>query len=354
VIGTERGRVALLFRGDRAHQDGEAARSGRLGPVFRALEEEGIGTVPCVFSEDARDDVRHELREVDGVLVWVDPVTGNNDRSALDDLLREVARDGPWVSAHPDAVLRMGTKQVLYDTRRLGWGSDVDLYRSFDEFVERFPARLSSGDGARVLKQHRVNGGIGVWKVEPVEPAASTREPLVRIQGARHRGDTTEDLTLGEFMTRCEPYFRYSGGEGRLVDQPYQPRIAEGLVRCYLVQREVVGFCGQYPAENIAPDRVLGLPAAKTMFRPDDPQFARLRSRMETEWVPQLQAQLGLDDASLPLLWDADFMYGPPTDDGADSHVLCEINVSAVTPFPELAPVKIARAARAKIGARTR
>jgi uncharacterized protein DUF6815 len=354
MIGAEHGRVALLFRGDRAHQDGGAARSGRLGPVFRALEDEGIGTVPCVFSEDALDDMRGDLLGVDGVLVWVDPVTGSTDRSALDDVLREVARNGAWVSAHPDVVLRMGTKEVLYDTRQLGWGSEVDVYRSFDEFVERFPARLLSRNGARVLKQHRGNGGIGVWKVESVEHTGSTREALVRIQGARHRGDTTEDLTLGEFMTRCEPYFRYSGGEGRLVDQPFQPRIAEGLVRCYLVQREVVGFCGQYPAENVAPDRVLGLPAAKTMFTIDDPQFARLRSRMETEWLPQLQAQLALDDASLPLLWDADFIYGPPTEDGADSYVLCEINVSAVTPFPELAPVKIARAARAKIGLRTR
>jgi hypothetical protein len=75
---------------------------------------------------------------------------------------------------------------------------------------------------------------------------------------------------------------------------------------------------------------------------------------METEWLPGLQAQLALDDASLPLLWDADFMYGPPTEDGADSYVLCEINVSAVTPFPELAPVKLARAVRTKIGLRTR
>jgi uncharacterized protein DUF6815 len=348
---TEGGRVALLFRGDRARRDGEAARSGRLGPVFLALEDQGIGTVASVFSADAVDEVRRDLLGVDGVLVWVDPVTGSDDRSVLDDLLREVARNGSWVSAHPDVILRMGTKQVLYDARQLGWGSEVDLYRSFDDFVERFPPRLLSGRGARVLKQYRGNGGIGVWKVELVADAASTREALVRVQGARHRGDTTEDLALDEFIARCEPYFRYSGGEGRLIDQPFQPRIAEGLVRCYLVQREVVGFCAQYPAENVSPDKVLGLPAAKTMFATDDPRFARLRSRMESEWLPQLQAQLGIDDASLPLLWDADFIYGPPTADGADSHVLCEINVSSVTPFPEAAPVKIARAARAKMGA---
>jgi hypothetical protein len=337
------GRVALVVRGDRAHP--EAVRDGRLGPVFRALEDQRLEPVPCVFSEDAVGEVRHDLLGVDGVLVWVDPVTGAADRSALDALLREVAASGTWVSAHPDVVLRMGTKQVLYDTRELGWGSDVDLYRSFDEFVQRFPERLASARSARVLKQYRGNGGIGVWKVELLEPATSMSDSLVRVQGARHRGDATEDVSLGEFMSRCEQYFRYAGGEGRLIDQPFLPNIAGGLVRCYLVLGEVVGFCRQYPAESVAAERVLGLPAAKTMFLADDPEYATLRSRMETEWVPRLQELLGISDDRLPLLWDGDFICGLPTED-ANPYVLIEINVSAVTPFPELAPVKIARAAR--------
>jgi hypothetical protein len=41
-------------------------------------------------------------------------------------------------------------------------------------------------------------------------------------------------------------------------------------------------------------------------------------------------------------LWDADFLYGPKTADGADSYVLCEINVSAVAPFPDSAAPKVA------------
>ena len=45
-------------------------------------------------------------------------------------LLREVARAGPWVSAHPDVILKMGVKEVLYRTRHLGWGTDTHLYRS--------------------------------------------------------------------------------------------------------------------------------------------------------------------------------------------------------------------------------
>jgi hypothetical protein len=337
------GRVALVVRGDRAHP--EAVRDGRLGPVMRALEHEHLEAVPCVFSEDAINEVRRDLLGVDGVLVWVDPVTGAADRSALDALLREVAARGVWVSAHPDVVVTMGTKQVLYDTRELGWGSDVDLYRSFDEFVQRFPERLASARSARVLKQYRGNGGIGVWKVELLEHGSAMGDAAVRVQGARHRSDAVEDLPVREFLGRCEPYFRYAGGEGRLVDQPFLPRIAEGLVRCYLVQREVVGFCRQYPAEGVAPERVLGLPAAKTMFAVDDAQFATLRSRMETEWVPELQVLLGVSETALPLLWDADFIVGASAGD-AGRYVLCEINVSAVTPFPELAPVKIARAAR--------
>jgi len=37
----------------------------------------------------------------------------------------------------------------------------------------------------------------------------------------------------------------------------------------------------------------------------------------------------------LPILWDADFLYGEKDADGADTFVLCEINVSSVYPFPD-------------------
>ena len=35
-----------------------------------------------------------------------------------------------------------------------------------------------------------------------------------------------------------------------------------------------------------------------------------------------------------PVLWDVDFLYGPKDNQGADTFVLCEINVSSVYPFP--------------------
>jgi hypothetical protein len=54
---------------------------------------------------------------------------------------------------------------------------------------------------------------------------------------------------------------------------------------------------------------------------------------------------LGIDAAALPIIWDADFLYGTRTASGDDTYVLCEINVSSVFAIPEQAPAAIARLA---------
>jgi hypothetical protein len=56
-----------------------------------------------------------------------------------------------------------------------------------------------------------------------------------------------------------------------------------------------------------------------------------------------MMAVLGLDAACLPIIWDADFLYGPRTAAGDDTYVLCEINVSSVFAIPDQAPAEIAR-----------
>ena len=62
---------------------------------------------------------------------------------------------------------------------------------------------------------------------------------------------------------------------------------------------------------------------------------------------------LGLDKFhALPAIWDADFLYGPKTPAGEDTYVLCEINVSAVWPFPDQAVEKLAYAAAAHVASR--
>ena len=70
---------------------------------------------------------------------------------------------------------------------------------------------------------------------------------------------------------------------------------------------------------------------------------------MENEWMPQMMQMLAIDEASLPIIWDADFLYGPRDASGADSYVLCEINVSSCFAIPDEAPDIIAETVRARL-----
>jgi hypothetical protein len=81
------------------------------------------------------------------------------------------------------------------------------------------------------------------------------------------------------------------------------------------------------------------------------PEFQRLRELMEGDWIPRLADMLDIERRSLPIIWDADFLYGPRTASGEDTYVLCEINVSSVFPIPDQAPEKIAKLVEARLTA---
>jgi hypothetical protein len=38
-------------------------------------------------------------------------------------------------------------------------------------------------------------------------------------------------LPLSQFIARCEAYFTDGG---LIIDQPFQPRLPEGMIRCYM------------------------------------------------------------------------------------------------------------------------
>jgi hypothetical protein len=82
----------------------------------------GIDAQHVVYEDNVIETARTELTKVDGVLVWVNPIHEGRNRVDLDALLRDVAKSGTGVSAHPDVILKMGTKEVLYRTRTMSWG----------------------------------------------------------------------------------------------------------------------------------------------------------------------------------------------------------------------------------------
>jgi hypothetical protein len=345
------GRIALVWRGD-PKAEPPAPGATRFHLIFAALDALGLAAEPVLYSEEAEEQVRARLLAADGVLVWVNPLDAGKDRSRLDPLLRDIAARGVWVSAHPDVILKMGVKEVLYRTRDLGWGADTDLYASVEDFDRRFPARLAAR-GPRVLKQNRGNGGQGVWKVELAGDIGADPGPRapVRVLHAL-RGSVPEDLPLGAFMARCRSYF---AGGGRIIDQAFQPRLPDGMIRCYLAQNRVAGFGQQLIKALIAPPASgspeAAQPGPRIMHPADAPAFRQLRDKMEADWVPAMQTLLDIPTASLPALWDADFLYGPKTPDGRDTYVLCEINVSSVAPYPDSAAPKVAEAVLAAVRA---
>jgi hypothetical protein len=338
--------VALVWRGDAVAEEAGIASNERLRPIVDAFTALGVTVELVVYRDEIAESVLHRLAVVDGVLVWVDPIGKNGEtRHQLDALLRSVADQGVWVGAHPDVIASLGTKEVLYRTRDVGWGNDVHLYRTSDELRDQLPNRLAAGP--RVLKPQRGNGGIGVWKVERFDSADEpvTLETPVSVHEARIRNLDTDTMPLRVFLAQCDANF---AEDGCVIDQPFQPRVAEGLIRSYLVANEVVGFAIQGPGDPVlepnGAERIMGLPAPKTMFPPDDSQFASLRQQIETQWLPAMQHRLEITTARLPALWDIDFLLGPNTANGDDTYILCEINASCITPFPPEVPSKLARA----------
>jgi hypothetical protein len=324
------GRIAILWRGDEAARRTASAETSRFAAIFSALADLGVDAEPVVYEDDVLDAVRAQLTAVHGVLVWVNPIHEGHNRSNLDVLLREVAARGVWVSAHPDVIFKMGTKEVLYRTRTMGWGCDTAVYRSAEAMRAELPMRLDVGP--RVIKRNRGNGGQGVWKVERLPD-----RPMVRVLDATK--DAPEELGLDILLDRCAEYFE----DGCVIDQPFQARLSEGVVRCYMAGDRCAGF-GHHKVKAL-----VDAPAARAEAGPRrytsnaDPRFQRLRRLMEDEWTPQLTSLLDIQRHDLPMIWDTDFMLGPPHADGTDSYVLGEINVSSVFPIPDEASAEIAR-----------
>jgi len=341
-------RVAVMFAGDPSMRATVKLEETRLGVIAKALRDVGLDVEAASYADEVAAEVREQLLRVDGVLVWVDPVRKDGNRAKLDPILRDVASHGVFVSSHPDLILKMGTKEVLFRTRNMSWGTDTRLYTTLEQFRRELPQCLAEGK-PRVLKQHRGNGGIGVWKVEAVDPRAP--EARVRVRHAL-RGSPESEESLAEFVARCAQYFQ---GDGRIIDQVYQLRLTDGIVRCYQVRDRVAGFGEQlinalYPAGAAPADAPQ--PGPRLYYPPTRSDFQRLKNRLEREWLPEMCRVLSIDPAELPVIWDADFMYGPKDAAGEDTYVLCEINISSVYPFPDEALVPLAEETLRRLRAR--
>jgi hypothetical protein len=151
--------IALLYRAARDRSDPSESRFAALFDAFKAA---GVSAEPAVYNGDFADDVAAQLRRVNGVLVWCNPIEAGRRRDRLDALLREAAQAGVYVSTHPDTVLKLGTKDVLVDVRDLPFGSDAVRIDTLVQLAEWQLITKFRTDGQSVELGRSVRPRLGV------------------------------------------------------------------------------------------------------------------------------------------------------------------------------------------------
>ena len=306
---------------------------------YRALAERfvqnGVSIQTILYNDSLADSYRDKLKRLDALLVWVNPIEQGHDRKVLDQLLAELANAGVFVSSLPETIMKIGTKDVLFKTRNLEWGSDVELYATFEDFKDRFPASIMNGQ-TRVLKQFRGNGGDGVFKVR-----ASKGDVLVLHA---KRGAVEEKMNTDQFYEYFGGYF----AGGPMLNQEWNDNITNGMVRCYVSGMRVAGF-GYQEINALYPQDGPVTPGKRFYFTEKCALFEDLRLLMEERWIDELLEVTNLAAEKLPVIWDSDFFINTMVPNSPSRYTLCEINVSSVSPFPESAVPFIVDAVRKEV-----
>ena len=330
--------IALMIFGEPG-----SARNALTEEKYRKLAshliEKGFDVDSVLYNDTISDKLAKDLLQYNAILVWVNPIEQKGDRKILDALLMNLSTQGCFVSTHPDTILKMGTKEILYKIRETEFGGDTKLYHSFNDFKERF---FKAQPGIRILKQYRGNGGDGVFKI-------NTSNNKIVVTHAKN-GNEEKLVSVEDLFNMFESYFNTNS---MLIDQEWNQNIVNGMVRCYLSGSKVTGFGYQeinalYPITDRNP--VYKKPSQRFYFSEDCGLFSDLRNSMEKSWIAQLQEITGIKNEMLPVIWDADFFINKVnTENTSEKYSLCEINVSCVSPFPESSIPYIAKEVKRRI-----
>ena len=335
--------IALMIFGEPGSTR-NALTEEKYKKLVEHLIERGFDVDSVLYNDTISDKLAKDLPRYNVILVWVNPIEQQGDRKILDALLTNLSAQGCFVSAHPDTILKMGTKEILYKIRETEFGGDTKLYHSLDDFKERF---FKNNPGIRILKQYRGNGGDGVYKIN----TTNFENNKISITHAKN-GNEEKLVSVDGFFKMFESYFNTNS---MLVDQQWNQNIVNGMVRCYLSGSKVTGFGYQeinalYPKTESNP--VFKKPSQRFYFSEDCGLFSDLRNTLEKSWIAQLQEITGIKTDMLPVIWDADFFINKiNTENTNEKYSLCEINVSCVSPFPESSIPYIAEEVKKRISA---
>ena len=324
--------IALILYGD-GNSTRNAFTEDNFKGLAEALSEADFNVESVLYHHAKAKQLKNDLTRFDAVLSWVDPkerLERGIDNLNLDDILLSISQEGVYVSTHPDIILKIGTKKVLYSTRNMDWGGDVEVYFNYDDFEKQFAASLNSLN-VRILKQYRGESGRGIFKVY----LKDSENKIISVTPAT---TSVEELySTSDFHKEFKKYFENGG---LIINQEWAKGITNGMVRCYLTGTKVSGFGYQEtvalcPLSDNPKETSIRPISRRFYFSENCGLFQDLRKIMEEKWVPQLQEIHSVADESMPLLWDIDlFINDVNTSHTIEKYSLCEMNVSCVSPFP--------------------
>lgn len=314
--------VGLMWHGDSVAREAADLTSSRFAGLAAALAGLGLEPVAVVYNDDFAEVIREQLLGLDAIQVWVNPISGGQDRTVLDALLRDVASQGTLVFTHPDTIMKLGTKRVLFELKNSSIGSEVYEHSSLESLRSGLAQRLPVG--ARVVKQFRGHSGGGIWLIAPTEHSEQV------ILRHAERGCPEEQVRFEQALDRMRPYFE---GGNSMFEQPYQERIGEGMVRVYLVGKDVAGFGHQ--------EAVAGLTRCQSWTFPPRVDIEYHKGRYEASklqhqfmkfdaWRMYLSLVFcARDVASISSMYSRSFSYGGTSI--ARSLATCSVNVDTLT-----------------------
>lgn len=332
--------IALILYGDNGSTRNALVDDGFKG-LADALVEAGFNVESVLYHPSNAKKIQTHLEHFDGIMSWVEPkdrVERGEDGLNFDEVLLNLSQRGVLVSTHPEVIFKIGTKKVLYSTRGMDWGGNVEFYPNYEDFKKRFLSSLDKSS-VRILKQHRGSSGSGIFKVRFVDDEKKS----IRVKPAIS-AESERILGVDEFFAAFKQYFENGG---LIVNQQWADGIKNGMVRVYLTGTKVSGFGYQETValcpETNDPNKIRPI-SKRFYFSEDCGLFQDLREIMEEKWISELQRIHSISNDMMPLLWDIDLFIDEVNAIRAEEkYTLCEINVSGVSPFPPSCSSHIAK-----------
>src|SRR4029078_6036654 len=128
--------IALMIYGEPGSSK-NALTDEKYKKLAAHFTEKGFTVDSVLYHDSICSKLENDLLKYAAILVWVNPIEQGTRRKQLDAFLTGLAKDR-FVSAHPDTILRIGTKEILYKIGDTDFVGGTKLCNSFQDFKKRF------------------------------------------------------------------------------------------------------------------------------------------------------------------------------------------------------------------------